>query len=163
MECPNCGAALKFNEELKNCMCNYCGHEFFIYDGSNRDKGKNQTYKRGERTILLPRGVSQEYINAVKAAYSYNDTCHMSKIELYDMLSTEDGEGFPSDAAQFGIDHADIDYKETALEKARSYFYGDICHMSKKEVYDMLTGEGGHGFTAEEAQYAIDHLEDEEG
>lgn len=33
-------------------------------------------------------------------------------------------------------------------------------HMSKKGIYKQLTSEYGEGFTAEEAQYAINHLDD---
>lgn len=31
-------------------------------------------------------------------------------------------------------------------------------HMSKQGIHDQLTSEMGERFTAEEAQYAIDHL-----
>ena len=33
-------------------------------------------------------------------------------------------------------------------------------HMSKARIYDQLTSENGEKFTAEEAQYAIDNLDD---
>lgn len=43
-----------------------------------------------------------------------------------------------------------------ALKKAQSY--SDNMHMSKKRLYEQLTSSYGEGFTASEAQYAIDHV-----
>ena len=43
-----------------------------------------------------------------------------------------------------------------ALEQAKSY--SNMFHMSKKGLYKQLTSEYGEGFTAEAAQYAVDHL-----
>ncbi len=44
-----------------------------------------------------------------------------------------------------------------ALKKAQSY--SDNMHMSKKRLYEQLTSSYGEGFTASEAQYAIDHVQ----
>lgn len=43
-----------------------------------------------------------------------------------------------------------------ALTKAQSY--SDNMFMSKKRLYEQLTSSYGEGFTASEAQYAIDHV-----
>ncbi len=48
--------------------------------------------------------------------------------------------------------------KQNALEKAKSYL--EYSDMSDEELFDQLTSEYGEQFTAEEAQYAIDHLDD---
>jgi len=32
MSCPNCGAALQVNSELKQAQCNYCGNLFYMDD-----------------------------------------------------------------------------------------------------------------------------------
>ena len=32
MSCPNCGAALQVNPELKQAQCNYCGNLFYMDD-----------------------------------------------------------------------------------------------------------------------------------
>ena len=48
--------------------------------------------------------------------------------------------------------------QKNALKKAESYSF--TMHMSKKGIYKQLTSEYGEGFTDEEAQYAIDHLDD---
>lgn len=44
-----------------------------------------------------------------------------------------------------------------ALKKAQSY--SDNMHMSKKGLYEQLTSSYGEGFTASEAQYAIEHVQ----
>lgn len=46
--------------------------------------------------------------------------------------------------------------QKNALKKAESY--SSMQHMSKQRLYKQLTSEHGEQFTAEEAQYAIDHL-----
>ena len=81
----------------------------------------------------------------------------MSKAGLYDQLTSEYGEQFSAEAAQYAIDNLDADYKANALEKAKTY-YIDMS-MSKDAVYDQLVSEYGEQFTEEEAQYAIDNLE----
>ena len=44
-----------------------------------------------------------------------------------------------------------------ALRSAKTY--SDMMHMSKQGIYDQLTSEYGEKFTPEEAQYAIDNLD----
>lgn len=45
--------------------------------------------------------------------------------------------------------------EENALAKARNY--SDVVHLSKKKIYRYLVEDDG--FTAEEAKYAIDHMD----
>ena len=45
----------------------------------------------------------------------------MSKNAVYDQLVSEYGEQFLADAAQYAIDNLEFDWKENALEKAKSY------------------------------------------
>ncbi len=82
---------------------------------------------------------------------------HMSKEGIYNQLTSEYGEKFPAEAAQFAIDHLKVDYKEAALKKAKTY--QKEMSMSKQAVYDQLVSEYGERFTPEEAQYAVDNLE----
>ena len=81
----------------------------------------------------------------------------VSKEFQYDQLTSEYGDQFPEDAAQYAVDNLDADWNANALAKAADY--GNSMHMSKQGVYDQLTSEYGEQFTAEEAQYAIDHVE----
>lgn len=101
---------------------------------------------------------SVEYQNALVKAESYSKTMHMSKKGIYDQLTSEYGEGFSADAAQYAIDNLQADYKANALAKAKSY--QENMHMSKNAIYEQLISEYGEQFTKEEAQYAIDHLND---
>lgn len=101
--------------------------------------------------------VSQEFKNALKKGQSYADTMSMSKQGVYNQLTSEYGEGFPSEAAQYAIDNLNVDWNSNALKKAKTYYEG--MSMSKDGVYDQLVSDYGEQFTAEEAQYAIDNLE----
>lgn len=101
--------------------------------------------------------VPTEYKSALKKAKTYSDMMHMSKSGIYDQLTSEYGEKFTAEAAQYAIDNLDADWKANALEKAKSY--QEQMAMSPSAIYDQLTSEYGEQFTAEEAQYAIDNLE----
>ena len=100
--------------------------------------------------------VSTEYKSALKKAEIYSKSMHMSKQAIYDQLTSDYGECFPADAAQYAIDNLEADYNDNALKKAESY--SKDMHMSKKGIYEQLISEYGEQFTPEEAQYAIDHL-----
>ncbi|WP_303126517.1 Ltp family lipoprotein [uncultured Streptococcus sp.] len=56
------------------------------------------------------------------------------------------------------MDHAKLDYKKAALEKAKSY--KKTLDLSSDEIYEQLTSAHRAKFTTEEAQYTIDHLND---
>ena len=101
--------------------------------------------------------VPTEYKSALKKAKSYSDIMNMSKAGIYNQLTSEYGEKFSAEAAQYAIDNVEVDWKENALKKARSY--QDIMSMSPSAIYDQLVSEYGEMFTPEEAQYAIDNLE----
>jgi len=108
--------------------------------------------KAVEEAVKVPR----EYAAALKKAKTYAGLMHMSKASLYDQLTSEYGEHFPEDAAQYAIDNVEADWKSNALNKAKTY--ADDMHMSKASVYDQLTSEYGEKFTPEQAQYAIDNV-----
>ncbi|MNP35552.1 Host cell surface-exposed lipoprotein [compost metagenome] len=118
-----------------------------VYEGSTI----NINYSLGKEP-------STEFKNALKKAESYSKTMNMSKQGIYDQLTSQYGEKFPSDAAQYAIDNINVDFKINALEKAKSY--QKTMSMSKSAVYDQLISKHGEKFTAEEAQYAVDHLDD---
>lgn len=101
--------------------------------------------------------VPKEYSNALKKAKTYSDTMHMSKAGIFDQLTSEYGEGFSEDAANYAVENLKADYKNNALEKAKTY--QDSMAMSPSAIYDQLISEYGEKFTEEEAQYAIDNLE----
>lgn len=118
-----------------------------------------ETTKGNVVTVYRSKGSAPttEQLNALKKAQSYSDNMHMSKAKLYKQLTSEYGEKFPADAAQYAIDNVNADWNANALEKAKSYY--NNMSMSKDRVYQQLVSEYGEQFTPEEAQYAIDHLE----
>lgn len=101
--------------------------------------------------------VPKEYRNALRSAETYSDMMHMSKQGIYDQLTSEYGEKFTPEEAQYAIDNIKGDYLETALKSAKNY--QDNMSMSKDAIYDQLVSDYGEKFTAEEAQYAIDNLD----
>ncbi len=81
---------------------------------------------------------------------------HMSKQGIYDQLSSEMGEKFTPEEAQYAIDNSDFDYNKAALKQAKSYQKN--MAMSPDAIYNQLISENGEKFTEQEAQYAIDNL-----
>lgn len=106
--------------------------------------------------VIEEKTVPTEYKSALKKAKTYSDTMSMSKIGVYDQLTSEYGEKFSKEAAKYAIDNVKADWKENALKKA--YTYQKDMSMSPNAIYDQLISEYGEKFTAKEAQYAIDNL-----
>lgn len=107
-------------------------------------------------TYSLGKEPSQEFKNALKKAEGYSEYQHMSKKSIYEQLTSEYGEGFPKDAAQYAVDNLKADYNKNALKKAK--IYSEYQHMSKSAIFDQLISDYGEKFTRSEAQYAIDNL-----
>lgn len=81
---------------------------------------------------------------------------HMSKTGIYNQLTSEYGDQFSAEAAQYAIDHINVDWNENALQKAKTY--QDEMNMSPAAIRDQLISEYGEQFTPEEADYAISNL-----
>ena len=101
-------------------------------------------------------GVSREFSNALKSAEQYNKYTPMSKQGLYDQLTSEYGDKYSAEAAQYAVDNINADWKENACKSAKKYL--EITPMSKDELYDQLVSEYGEKYTPEEAQYAVDKV-----
>ena len=102
-----------------------------------------------------PPAVPAEYNSALIKATTYSEMMHMSKVGVYDQLTSEYGEKFSPEAAQYGVDNVQADWNANALAKAKSY---QGMAMSPEAIRDQLTSEYGEKFTVEEADYAIQHL-----
>ena len=103
------------------------------------------------------RDVPSEYVSALNKANSYSDNMHMSKQGIYEQLTSEYGEKFSEEAAQYAIDNMEADWNYNALQTAQSY--SDNMHMSKQGIYDQLISAYGEQFTEDEAQYAVDNVD----
>lgn len=94
--------------------------------------------------------VSAGESNALKSAKSYLDMGGFSKESLKGQLEYE---GYDANQIQYALDNCGADWKEQALESAKSYLSDDIG-FSKLGLMDQLEYEK---FTSEEIQYAIDN------
>lgn len=102
------------------------------------------------------KSVPTEYISALAKAEIYNSTAHMSKRGLYEQLTSDYGEQFSAEAAQYAIDNINADFKANALKKAETY--QETMHMSPSSIRDQLISDAGEKFTKEEAKYALENL-----
>ncbi|WP_329469237.1 Ltp family lipoprotein [Exiguobacterium sp. 9-2] len=94
--------------------------------------------------------------NALKSAESYSETMNMSKKGIYDQLTSDSGEKFTSEEAQYAIDTLDVDYNQNALQKAKEY--QETMSMSPEAIRDQLSSDYGEKFTPEEANFAVSQL-----
>ena len=109
-----------------------------------------------EAAIPEEETVPFEYEQALKSAQNYVNTLHFSRQGLKQQLTSEYGSGFSEEAAEYALEHVDVDYKEEAVEAAQSYL--DAMSFSRQELKQQLTSEYGSGFTEEEAEYALDQV-----
>jgi len=100
--------------------------------------------------------VPAEYESALSKAGTYANMMHMSKAGLFDQLTSEYGEQFSAEAAQYAVDNVLADWNANALAKAKTY--QDDMSMSPAAIHDQLTSEYGEQFTVSEADYAIANL-----
>ncbi|ABG82224.1 Ltp family lipoprotein [Clostridium perfringens] len=117
---------------------------------------KENEEKVDEKEEKVEEEVLKEYKSALRKAKVYSDTMSMSKAGLYDQLTSEYGEKFTAEEAQYAVDNLDVNWKENALKKAK--VYQETMAMSPSAIYDQLVSEYGEKFTEEEAQYAVDNL-----
>ncbi|MGF2949175.1 Ltp family lipoprotein [Microbacterium alcoholitolerans] len=101
--------------------------------------------------------VPAEYTSALNKAGTYADLMHMSKAGIYDQLTSQYGEKFSAEAAQYAVDNVEADWNANALAKAKDY--RDLMDMSPAAIRDQLVSEYGEKFTAAEADYAMAHLD----
>ena len=109
-----------------------------------------------EAAIPEEETVPFEYEQALKSAQNYVDALHFSRPGLKQQLTSEYGSGFSAEAAEYALEHVDVDYKQDAVEAAERYL--DAMSFSRQELKQQLTSEYGSGFTEEEAEYALDQV-----
>lgn len=106
--------------------------------------------KPSEQPATAANNVSAGESNALRSAKSYLDMGGFSKEGLKGQLEYE---GYDANQIQYALDNCGADWKEQALESAKSYLSYDIG-FSKLGLMDQLEYEK---FTSEEIQYAIDN------
>ena len=65
--------------------------------------------------------VPSEYISALKSAETYSEHMHMSKEGIRKQLTSEYGEQFSEEAANYATENLKADWNENALETAKTY------------------------------------------
>lgn len=135
-------------------------------DMINTDITNDDTINTDQETEILPvsteqtpdsnNDVSAEYQSALTKAMHYSEMMYMSKAAIYDQLTSEYGERFSPEAAQYAIDNMTADWNYNALQKAKNY--QDTMNMSPDAIREQLTSEHGDQFTSEEADYAVSNI-----
>ncbi|KRO00861.1 Ltp family lipoprotein [Companilactobacillus kimchiensis] len=118
----------------------------------NNKEEKSETSSNIQESDNVP----TEYKTALRKAKTYSGFMHMSKLGVQEQLTSEYGEKYSQEAAQYAIDNVQADWNKNALAKAKSY-QKDMS-MSPEGIRDQLTSEYGEKFTPEEAEYAINNL-----
>lgn len=95
---------------------------------------------------------------AYRAAENYLSVSPFSKKGLIDQLSSEYGDKYTKDEAEYGVNllesNGEVDWKEQAAKAAQNYL--DITAFSKNELIEQLSSEYGDKYTKEEAQYGAE-------
>ncbi|MCT4457939.1 hypothetical protein EFP00_11070 [Lactiplantibacillus paraplantarum] len=120
-------------------------------------KASSKAESRSESRVKAVANAEQDA--ALSKAEDYAHEMDMSKQGVYEQLTSDAGEGFTAQAAQYAVDHLDdINWNANALAKAKDY--QKEMSMSRNEILDQLTSSAGEQFTQSQAQYAINHLYD---
>ncbi|UIK90321.2 Ltp family lipoprotein [Arthrobacter polaris] len=101
--------------------------------------------------------IPSDYKSALKSAQNYDKLMPMSKVGLFDQLTSEYGDKFTSEAAQYAVGSLGADWNANALKSAKNY--QEMMAMSPEGIRDQLTSEYGDNYTAEEADYAVQNLD----
>ena len=87
------------------------------------DKQNSVNLKQNTKIKIIMQMMKQlptsEQNAAIAQAKSYANTLPISKKSLYKQLTSEYGEKYPADVAQYAVDHISVDYKMNALRLAK--------------------------------------------
>lgn len=101
------------------------------------------------------------YEQAVKSAQSYLKYMAFSRNGLLDQLTSQYGEQFTQEEAEYAISYLElnalVDWNEQAVKSAQSYL--KYMAFSRKGLIKQLSSEYGEQFTEEQAEYAVSYLE----
>lgn len=95
--------------------------------------------------------------SAVRSAESYLSFKGFSRAGLTQQLTSEYGEGFTAEDAEFAIAYIEsagkVDWNQEAVQAAESYL--EFKGFSRDGLYDQLTSEYGEQFTPDQANFAL--------
>jgi Host cell surface-exposed lipoprotein len=98
-----------------------------------------------------------EHRSALKKANSYANTMFMSKKGVFNQLTSDYGEKFSIEAANYAVDNVKADWNANALSKAKTY--QKQMNMSPASIRNQLISDYGEKFTESEADYAMEKLD----
>ena len=125
-------------------------------EGDDKIAAESQAKAEKKAAQEAAANVPTEYKSALKSAETYSKNMYMSRMGIYDQLTSEYGEKFSAEAGQYAIDNIKADWNANALKTAKNY--QDNMAMSPEAIRDQLTSEHGEKFTPEEADYAVTNL-----
>lgn len=123
---------------------------------SKNKKIVKEVSKAAKSSESSSKKIPREYVSALIKGQEYADKMYMSKKAIYDQLTSDSGEKFSSNAANYAIANIKANWNKNALQKAKDY--QEEQNMSPDAIYDQLTSDSGEQFTPDEANYAIQHL-----
>ncbi|MGI1836448.1 Ltp family lipoprotein [Lactococcus garvieae] len=133
---------------------------------TTESKTKASTPKKEEPKVLTGEekaldGLKGNALAQTKTAISYLNTAHLSKQGLYDQLTSEYGSQMTPEEANAAIARIDplVNWNNLAVLSAQSY--RDTGNLTGQALLDQLTSEYGSKFPAAQAQYGVDHVDDE--
>lgn len=133
---------------------------------TTESKTKTSTAKKETPKVLTGEdkaldGLKGNDLAQTKQAISYIKTAHLSKQGLYDQLTSEYGSKMTPEEANAAIARIDpvVNWNNVAVVSAQSY--RDTTNLTGQALLDQLTSEHGSKFPADQAQYGVDHIDDE--
>lgn len=98
--------------------------------------------------------------NAVKTALNYIDLMAFSRQGLLDQMSSEYGDRYPKEDAEFAISYVEknnmVDWDAEAVQCAQNYL--DLMAFSRDGLIDQMSSESGDKFTRQQAEYAASQV-----
>ncbi|WP_368496886.1 Ltp family lipoprotein [Herbiconiux sp. A18JL235] len=95
--------------------------------------------------------------SAVRSDQSYLSFSAFSRVGLTEQLTSEYGEGFTPEDAEFAIAYlrstGAVDWNQEAAESAKSYL--EIQGFSRDGLYEQLASEYGEGVTPDQANFGL--------
>lgn len=120
--------------------------------GASVEKGTKVTLTLQEKPKLT---LGQS--NALRSAQQYLSFTAFSRSGLIRQLTSEYGEGYSAEDAEFAVASLEqtgkVDWNAEAAQAAKSYL--DMTSFSRDGLFEQLTSEYGEGFTADQANAGL--------
>lgn len=108
--------------------------------------------------VSLTWTAEQKY--AFASGLTYLEVMAFSKQRLIDQLSSEYGDNYPLEVAEFAVNAIEeqglVDWDAECEEAAKNYL--DFMSFSKQGLIDQLSSEYGEQFTVEQAERAVEKV-----